>query len=52
VPDFWRNLGDYDPSLWIPYAALATQIAVATLATILVLRWHERASLGRNRAVR
>ena len=52
VPAFWQNLGDYDPSLWIPYAALATQIAVATVATILVLRWQERASLGRNRVVR
>jgi hypothetical protein len=52
VPDFWQNLGDYDPALWIPIAALSTQIVVATLATILVLRWQERASLGRNRAVR
>ena len=52
VPVFWQNLGDYDPSIWIPYAALATQIVVATIATILVLRWQERAVLGRNRAVR
>ena len=52
VPDFWKNLGDYDPALWIPIAALSTQIVVATLATILVLRWQERAVLGRNRAVR
>ena len=52
VPDFWQNLGDYDPALWIPIAALSTQIVVATIATILVLRWQERASLGRNRAVR
>lgn len=52
VPDFWQNLGDYDPALWIPIAALSTQIVVATLATILVLRWQERAALGRNRAVR
>ena len=52
VPDFWKNLGDYDPALWIPIAALATQIVVATIATILVLRWQERAALGRNRAVR
>ena len=52
VPDFWQNLGDYDPSLWIPITALSTQIVVATIATILVLRWQERAALGRNRAVR
>ena len=52
VPDFWQNLGDYDPALWIPITALATQIVVATIITILVLRWQERAVLGRNRAVR
>ena len=52
VPDFWQNLGDYDPAIWIPIAALATQIVVATIITILVLRWQERAVLGRNRAVR
>jgi ABC-type multidrug transport system ATPase subunit len=52
VPDFWQNLGVYDPALWIPIAALATQIVVAAVATILVLRWQERAALGRNRAVR
>lgn len=52
VPDFWQNLGDYDPALWIPYAALSAQIVVATVVTILVLRWQERAALGRNRPVR
>ena len=52
VPDFWQNLGDYDPALWIPFAALTAQIVVATVITILVLRWQERAALGRNRAVR
>jgi len=52
VPDFWQNLGDYDPALWIPYAALSAQIVVATVVTILVLRWQERAALGRNRTVR
>ncbi len=52
VPVFWQNLGTYDPAIWIPIAALATQIAVATVVTILVLRWQERAALGRNRAVR
>jgi len=52
VPVFWRNLGTYDPAIWIPIAALATQITVATIVTILVLRWQERAALGRNRAVR
>ena len=52
VPVFWQNLGDYDPAIWIPIAALATQIVVATAVTILVLRWQERAHLGRNRAVR
>jgi hypothetical protein len=50
VPDFWQNLGDYDPAIWIPYAALATQIVVATVVAILVLRWQERSALGRNRA--
>lgn len=52
VPAFWQNLGTYDPALWIPYAALAAQILTAALITILVLRWQERAILGRNRAVR
>jgi ABC transport system ATP-binding/permease protein len=52
VPEFWQNLGTYDPAIWIPLAALATQITVATIVTILVLRWQERAALGRNRAVR
>jgi ABC-type multidrug transport system ATPase subunit len=51
VPVFWQNLGTYDPVIWIPVAALATQIVVATIVTILVLRWQERAALGRNRAV-
>jgi hypothetical protein len=49
---FWQNLGAYDPAMWIPYAALLAQILVATLITILLLRWQERAALGRNRAVR
>ena len=52
VPDFWQNLGDYDPAPWIPFAALIAQIVVATVITILVLRWQERAALGRNRPVR
>lgn len=52
VPTFWQNLGTYDPAIWIPIAALATQIAVATIATILVLRGQEWAQLGRNRSVR
>ena len=52
VPVFWQNLGTYDPAIWIPIAALATQVVVATLITILVLRWQERAALGRNRPVR
>jgi len=50
VPEFWQNLGTYDPALWIPYSALVAQILAATLITILVLRWQERAALGRNRA--
>jgi hypothetical protein len=41
-----------DPALWIPFAALIAQIVVATVITILVLRWQERAGLGRNRPVR
>jgi hypothetical protein len=52
VPVYWQNLGTYDPALWIPYAALLAQILAATLITILLLRWQERAALGRNRAVR
>ena len=52
VPTFWQNLGTYDPALWIPAAALTAQILVATLLTIAILRWQERASLGRNRALR
>jgi len=52
VPDFWQHLGDYDPALWIPFAALAAQIVVATAITIFILRWQERAALGRNRPVR
>jgi hypothetical protein len=28
--------------LWIPYAALLAQIVVATLITILLLRWQDR----------
>jgi ABC-type multidrug transport system ATPase subunit len=51
VPVFWQNLGTYDPAIWIPIAALATQITVATIVTILALRWQERAVLGRNRPV-
>jgi len=50
VPDFWQNLGNFDPALWIPFAALAAQIVVATVITVLVLRWQERAALGCNRA--
>jgi hypothetical protein len=52
VPVYWQNLGHYDPALWIPVTALAAQILAATLITILLLRWQERAALGRNRAVR
>ena len=51
VPAYWQNLGTYDSALWIPSAALVAQILVATLITILLLRWQERAVLGRNRAV-
>ena len=52
VPVYWQNLGHYDPALWIPFTALAAQILAATLITILLLHWQERAILGRNRAVR
>jgi len=52
VPAFWQNLGTYDPAIWIPLTALAAQITVATVITILVLRWQERVALGRNRTVR
>ncbi len=51
IPTFWQNIGSYDPAIWIPYAALVAQIVVATLLTIIVLRWQERTALGRNRAV-
>ena len=40
------------PAIWIPIAAIATQITVVTVVTSLVLRWQEGAALGRNRAVR
>lgn len=49
VPEFWQNLGSYDPAIWIPLTALAAQISVATVVTLLILRWQERASQGRNR---
>ena len=52
VPYFWHNLGEYDPALWIPFAALVAQIVTATAITIFILRWQERAALGRNRPVR
>ena len=52
VPVYWQNLGSYDPALWIPITALATQIVVAIAFTIVALRWQERAQLGRNRPVR
>jgi hypothetical protein len=52
VPTFWQNLGDYDPALWIPITALAAQILVASVVTILALRWQERRHRGRNRPVR
>jgi ABC-type multidrug transport system ATPase subunit len=52
VPYFWQHLGDYDPALWIPFAALVAQIVVATAITVFILRWQERAALGRNRPVR
>lgn len=52
VPTFWQNLGAYDPAPWIPCAALVAQIAAATLVTIAVLRFQERATLGRNRPSR
>jgi ABC-type multidrug transport system ATPase subunit len=52
VPTHWQNLGDYDPALWIPLSALVAQILVATVITVLILRWQERAALGRNRPVR
>jgi len=52
VPYFWQNLGDYDPALWIPFAALVAQIVVATAITVFILRWQERAALGRNRPIK
>jgi ABC-type multidrug transport system ATPase subunit len=52
VPVYWQNLGPYDPALWIPYTALVAQILVATLITMVLLHWQERATLGRNRTVR
>jgi ABC-type multidrug transport system ATPase subunit len=52
VPEYWQYLGDYDPALWIPLSALVAQILVATAVTILILRWQERAALGRNRPVK
>ncbi|MEY4567154.1 MAG: hypothetical protein RLY14_2124 [Planctomycetota bacterium] len=48
VPIFWQNLGAYDTSLWIPYAALIAQIVAATAITVIILRWQEHVILGRN----
>ncbi len=52
VPEYWRYLGDYDPALWIPLSGLVAQILVSTVITVLILRWQERAALGRNRPVK
>ena len=51
VPVFWQNLGAYDQALWIPCAALAAQVVVATVVAVIALRWQERVHLGRNRVV-
>jgi ABC-type multidrug transport system ATPase subunit len=42
VPDFWKNLGDYNPNIAIPIAALLAQIVVATALTIAVLQYQDR----------
>jgi low affinity Fe/Cu permease len=47
---FWIYVALY--AGFMAHAALVTQIVAATLVTILLLRWQERAALGRNRAVR
>jgi hypothetical protein len=42
VPDFWRNLGDYNPNIAIPLVALLAQIFVATALTITILQYQSR----------
>ena len=42
VPENWRSFGPYDDALWIPLVGLLTQIAVATICVMLVLRWQDQ----------
>ena len=42
VPDFWKNLGEYNPNIAIPIAALLAQILVATVLTIAILQYQDR----------
>ncbi|MGA0038739.1 MAG: hypothetical protein ACO3NZ_02730 [Pirellulales bacterium] len=39
-------------ALWLPFATLLAQTLVATVITILILRWQERVALGRNRPMK
>ncbi len=42
VPSFWRNLGEYNPSIWIPILALILQLCVATILTIAILQYQDK----------
>jgi len=42
VPSFWRNLGEYNPSIWIPILALILQLCVATILTIAILHYQDK----------
>jgi hypothetical protein len=42
VPSFWKNLGEYNPSIWIPILAMIAQLCVATLLTIAILHYQDR----------
>jgi hypothetical protein len=42
VPSFWKNLGEYNPSIWIPILAMIAQLCVATLLTIAILYYQDR----------
>jgi len=42
VPTYWMNLGQYNPSIWIPILALIAQLCVAAFLTIAILHYQDR----------
>lgn len=42
VPTFWQNLGQYNPSIWIPILALIAQLCAAILLTIVILHYQDK----------